>query len=93
MIINYEPKFINQFNNIWDFIAVDSKNRANKFKIELKGKIENLIYMPYKFRKSIYFEDENIRDLNYKGYVIPYEIDQKNDLINILGIKKYQNSI
>ena len=93
MTIYYEPKFINQFNNIWDFIADDSKNRANKFKIELKDKIENLIYMPYKFRKSIYFEDENIRDLIYKGYVIPYEIDQKNDLINILGIVKYQNNI
>lgn len=93
MIINYEPRFINQFNDIWDFIADDSKNRANKFKIELKDKIENLIYMPYKFRKSIYFEDENIRDLIYKGYVIPYEIDQKNNLINILGIVKYQNNI
>lgn len=93
MIINYEPRFINQFNDIWDFIADDSKNRADTFKTQLKGKIENLIYMPYKFRKSIYFEDENIRDLIYKGYVIPYEIDQKNDLINILGIVKYQNNI
>lgn len=92
MNIIYDSKFINQFNNIWDFISLDSKNRANKLKSELKEKIEDLVYMPYKFRQSIYFESKNIRDLIFKGYVIPYEIDKENDTLTIIGIKKYQNS-
>jgi hypothetical protein len=58
MNIIYEPKFINSFNDIWDFISIDSKSSANKFKNELKDKIENLVHMPYKFRKSFYFEND-----------------------------------
>jgi len=40
MQIIYQPKFINSFNNIWDYIAQDSKSRANKFKKEIKKLIE-----------------------------------------------------
>ena len=70
-----------------------SVNRANKFKIELKAKIEDLENMPYKFRKSYYFNDEKIRDLIFKGYVIPYKIDTINETITIIGIKKYQENL
>jgi len=31
--------------------------------------------MPYKHRKSIYYDDENIRDLVFKGYTIVYMIE------------------
>ncbi|WP_434579844.1 type II toxin-antitoxin system RelE/ParE family toxin [Sulfurimonas sp. NW15] len=67
MKIIYEPRFINSFNNIWDYIAQDSKNRANQFKKGIKKLIEDMHHMPYKCRKSIYFDDDNIRDLIYKG--------------------------
>lgn len=63
------PKYINQLQDIMEFIAEDSINRALSFQIDLDEKIENLIYMSYKFRKSIYFESKNIRDLIFKGYV------------------------
>jgi len=91
--ILYEPKFINSFNSIWSFIALDSKTRADIFKRELRQKIEELPFMPYKFRKSLYFDDENIRDLIFKGYVIPYEIDKSKNIILIIGISKYQDKI
>ncbi|EGR7920127.1 type II toxin-antitoxin system RelE/ParE family toxin, partial [Campylobacter jejuni] len=42
----------------------------------------------YKFRKSLAFDDENVRDFIFKGYVIPYKIDKEKDLIIILGIYK-----
>ncbi len=70
------------------FISKDSINRALKFESELDTMIHDIPIYPYKFRKSIYFDDENIRDLIYKGYVIPYLI--KDDTIIILGITKYQ---
>ncbi len=90
MKIEYSPKFIDSFTEIWDFISKDSKNRADNFKLELKKQIEDLPFMPFKYRKSIYFDDENIRDLIFKGYTIVYKIDKKADKILIIGIKKYK---
>ena len=40
--------------------------------------------MPYGNRKSIFFDRDNIRDLVYKGYVIVYKIDDKNERIEII---------
>jgi plasmid stabilization system protein ParE len=93
MQLKYRKEFIDKFENIWDFIAEDSQDRANNFRFDLKNKIENLSNMPYKFRKSYYFNDENIRDLIFKGYVIPYKIDTINETITIIGIKKYQENL
>jgi plasmid stabilization system protein ParE len=90
MKIIYEPKFINSFYNIWDYISQDSKNRADKFKKELKVLIEDIPFMPYKCRKSIYFNDETIRDLIYKGYTIVYKVNESRETITIIGIKKYK---
>jgi len=45
------------------------------------------------YRISIYFDDENIRDLTHKGYTIPYEVDLEKETISIIGITKYKNSL
>jgi len=91
--IIYEEKFIDTFTNIWDFIALDSESRANQFKEELKNKIEDLVHMPYKFKQSIYFNCEEIRDLVYKGYSIPYKVDEVNNQIVVIGINKYKRDL
>jgi toxin ParE1/3/4 len=91
MQIVYHPDFITRISEIWNFIEVDSKLRADKFKAELKNNIEDIVIMPHKCRKSIYFDDENIRDLIYKGYVIPYHINNNANTIVIIGINKYQD--
>lgn len=93
MKIVYEEKFINSFTAIWDYISLDSKTRANTFKSKIKKLIEDIPSMPYKCRKSIYFKDESIRDLIFKGYTVVYKIDELKDIIIIIGIKKYQNNI
>ncbi|EAJ4425079.1 TPA: type II toxin-antitoxin system RelE/ParE family toxin, partial [Campylobacter jejuni] len=41
-----------------------------------------------KNRKSLSFDNENIRDLIFKGYIIPYLIDKSKNEIVILGIYK-----
>ncbi len=84
MNIVYEPKFINKFNDIWSFIALDSKNKADNFKSEIKLKIENLENMLFRCKKSIYFENDNIRV--FQGYTITYEIEQTE--IKVLKIFK-----
>lgn len=85
MIILTE-RFKSELKNIIDFISDDSILRAVNFRDELLDKIYLLPNYPRIYRKSIKFNDENIRDFIFKGYVIPYLID--DDKIVILGIYK-----
>jgi len=89
--IKREELFDNSLKNIVLYIAKDSKNRAHNYKNELKNKINNLENNPYKYRQSLYYNDENIRDLIFKGYTIPYFIDNKTNQIIILDIFKWIN--
>ncbi len=84
MTIKYSDRFGNEFLEIYTFIALDSAQMANKFKNGIKKSIESISDMPYKNRKSIKIDDESIRELIYKKYVIIYKID-KNEIL-ILGI-------
>ena len=86
MVIKYKPKFECELKIIFDFIAKDSLNRAREFRNELIAKIERTAQTPFICRKSINFNDESIRDLIFKSYVIPYLID--NEVIYVLGIYK-----
>ena len=86
MVIKYKPKFERELKIIFDFIAKDSLSRAREFRNELIAKIERTAQTPFICRKSINFNDESIRDLIFKGYVIPYLID--NEVIYVLGIYK-----
>lgn len=86
MVIKYKPKFERELKIIFDFIAKDSLNRAREFRNELIAKIERTAQTPFICRKSINFNDESIRDLIFKGYVIPYLID--DEVIYVLGIYK-----
>ena len=68
-------------------------NQAIKFQVELDEIIDSIPNMPFKYRKSIYWNDNNIRDLIFKGYVIPYKIDTAKNQIIIIGINKYMEKL
>ena len=76
---------------ILKYISTDSKNRAYTFNNELFYVLNNIANMPYKYRKSIYHSDKNIRDCIFKGYTIPYLIDENNKKIILLDIFKWTN--
>lgn len=86
MLIIFSDRFQLELENIVKFIAKDSLTRAHNFRDDLYSKIYLLPNYPRIYRKSIKFNDENIRDFIFKGYVIPYLID--DDKIVILGIYK-----
>ena len=86
MVIKYKPKFERELKMIFDFIAKDSLNRAREFRNELIAKIERTAQTPFICRKSINFDNESIRDLIFKSYVIPYLVD--DEVIYVLGIYK-----
>jgi len=75
------------------FISRDSKARALNFKSELDTHINSLDNMPFKFRKSIYFDDENMRDLIFKGYTVVYKIDLAKNKITIIGLRNTQENL
>ncbi len=89
MIINKNPSFNNKLFSILKFIAINNPANAKRFKIELDKKITDLINMPLKNRQSIHYDDVQTRDLIFKGYTIPYLVD--NDVIVILDIFKWAN--
>ncbi|KIM12953.1 MAG: hypothetical protein KU38_03315 [Sulfurovum sp. FS08-3] len=81
--------YLLDLQEIMEYIAKDSLEQAFKFEMDLDSKINKLDYMPYKCRKSIYFDDKNIRDLIFKGYVVTYRIE--SDKIMVIAIIKYRN--
>ena len=86
MIIEQSSRFEEEFEIIIDFIALDSANRALEFYDEIILKIENIPHSPYSYRKRNNTESSTTRELIFKGYTIPFEIDEKNNKIIILGI-------
>ena len=78
-IKNMQIKLSNNFEKnlyiIYEFISKDKLSAAQNFKKELLKTIKALSDFPLKYRKSYYFDDENIRDLTFKGYTIVYEVD------------------
>ena len=86
MKIIYNPEFENNLIKILDYIALDKPQASINFALELEKYILSLVNFPYKYRKSIYFNDENIRDLIFKGYTIIYKINKEKNTIEILKI-------
>ncbi|MCW3787741.1 type II toxin-antitoxin system RelE/ParE family toxin [Plebeiibacterium sediminum] len=88
MKIVFKESFVSRLEHQVDFIALDSPSRARKFKNELISKLKGISKNPNLCRKSIYFEDANIRDFIFKGYTIVFRIN--NEVIEVFGFVKYQ---
>lgn len=90
MKIIYLKSFQARLNRQLSYIANDSPVNARRFRDGLKKSIQTIKGQPYSNRRSIYFDDDNIRDLTYKVYTIVYRITEKN--IEVFGFSKYQNN-
>ena len=88
MKVNYTSEFIKKLAHQVNYIAIDKPFTARKFKNELLAKAEKTKNLPYSYRKSIFFDDDSIRDLVFKGYCIVFRI--KNNSITIFSLVKYE---
>lgn len=88
MEIVKSESFESQLFEIAEFIARDSLKRAFDFIDKLDDALCTLETFPYRCRRSIYYDEDNIRDLVFKGYCIPFCIE--NERIVVLGIVKYR---
>lgn len=93
MQIKILSSFANKLANQLEFIANDKPQAARKFKKDVLTKIRTTVSMPYKYKKSIYFDDENIRDIIIKGYCLVYRIKPKENCIEFFGFVKYQEGL
>ena len=86
MRVRFHNRFFDELNATKEFIAKDSSSRANDFVDEVFGKCLDLKDMPAAHRPSQKVKKSNARDLIFKGYVIPYLVD--DEVIYVLGIYK-----
>jgi len=86
MLITRTEEYQKELITILRHIANDNITASRKFKKNLNEQIDKIPHFPYKYRKSIYFNDENVRDMIFKKYTINYEIDLNKNTIFILSI-------
>lgn len=84
MKLRFEKEFVFSLEKKIQFIALDSPNAAKAFQKGLLEQCKAVLEMPYKCRQSIYHNDNNIRDLIYKGYTIIYAIEE--EFISVLAL-------
>ena len=89
MRILFKDTFVSRLERQISFISQDNPGNARKFKNTLMTKIREIPSNPYRFRKSIYFNDPSVRDLVFKGYTIVFRI---SDQIEDFGLVKFQRN-
>lgn len=70
MKISRKDEYIVELQHILKYIASDKINASRQFKQKLDKQIIDIPNFPYKHRKSIYFDDDNVRDMIVMGYTI-----------------------
>ncbi len=61
---------------------------AKNFKLYLDTIILNIPTKAKKYKTSIYFDDDSIKDIEYEAYTIPFILDEENKIYRLLGIVK-----
>lgn len=89
MKIEFDPEFMVALIKQLNRIAEDKPSAAHEFRQSLMAQCKSLLDMPYCCRKSIYYDDDNVRDLVFRGYAIVYVI--QDDSIVIASLINQQN--
>ena len=93
MRIKFQEEFLFELNNQIHYISKDKPVAARKFKSDLLRNINKDLKNPLQFKKSIYYNDENIRDYVFKGYVSVYEFDNEQKVVSVFGFIKHKDSL
>ena len=93
MRIKFQEEFLFELNDQVHYISKDKPVAARKFKTDLLRNIRKDLKDPFLFKKSKYYNDENIRDYVFKGYVAVYYIDIETNYVSVFGFIKYKDSL
>ena len=83
------PRFSRELEAIVEFIARDSVKSAIKFDNAVSAAIRELSRTARSYRKFIYVDKPHVNDFIYKGYVIPYRVNESKNQVELLGIFKH----
>ncbi len=93
MKVEYAVGFLAQLESQCRYIARDKPAAAKKFKKDVLRSVRELVKSPFSNRKSKYFEEEDFRDLIFKGYKITYHIDRDRNVILVIGLVNMQRGL
>jgi len=80
-----EPEASRDLKSIYDFIASnDNESQAERFLRKLRKAIGSLNFMPWRCRRTLYADDENVRDMIVQGYTITYLI--RDESVHVLAV-------
>lgn len=80
--------FEEQLKDILETFVQEDFDATKKFKMYLETIIINIPTKMQKYKQSIYFEDENVKEVEHQGFRIPFYIDAQTNNIIILAIVK-----
>jgi len=80
------PLYKKQLSDAIELVKSQSDLDVKNFELYLETIIINMHTKIKKYKKSIYFNDENIKDIQNQGFTIPFYVDEKNSRFVLLGI-------
>lgn len=93
MKIEIQDSFSEKLLEVLDFISKDKPIAARKFKADILKKIKSLQEFQFQCKKSIYFNENSIRDMVFKGYTVVYRVDSERNMILIFGLIKNKETM
>jgi len=82
-----------QLKESLELVKNQSEADVKNFEMYLDTIIINMHTKIKKYKQSIYFDDENIKDIQNQGFTIPFYNDEKKNLYILLGIVPTQVTI
>ena len=86
MNILTSPLYKEQLKEVKELVKKQNETDVSGFELYLQTIIINMHTKVKKYKKSLYFDDENVKDIQNQGFTIPFYIDQKKNLYILLGI-------
>ena len=80
--------FEQQLEEIMSGLLKEDSKGAKSFKLYLDTVIINMESKIAKYKPSVYFDDENVKDIENQGYVVPFYSDEIEETYVLLGILK-----
>jgi len=82
-----------QLKESLELVKNQSEADVKNFEMYLDTIIINMHTKIKKYKQSIYFDDEDIKDIQNQGFTIPFYNDEKKNLYILLGIVPTQVTI
>lgn len=82
------PLYEEQLKNLLSIFAEEDFKAAKAFKLYLDTIIINIQTKAHKYKASIYFNDENIKDIQHEEYTIVFFEDKAHHNYLLLSIVK-----